>query len=174
MGKESVVDIAGHQYRYVYNEANGKTEYMGPVGDVPTLSEEEFLLMVPTSRQMPEIQADKLTGDAKKFAQMIVVTRGQNKGRLKASKPKVDRNKPDTGKAAYIWRMVAFQVSTNSKHHSMPVTADWDIEAESYEERRRIINEELNPIVDKIVDTVPLAQHYGTLRWGHAFGYFRQ
>jgi hypothetical protein len=41
MGKESIVKINGHQYRYEYQ--GGKTVYLGPVGDAPTLSESEFM-----------------------------------------------------------------------------------------------------------------------------------
>ena len=44
MGKESIVEINGHQYRYEY--VDGKTVYRGPVGDGPALSEEEFLAAV--------------------------------------------------------------------------------------------------------------------------------
>lgn len=38
--KENVVEIKGHKYRYGYKD--GDTIYMGPVGDGPSLSEEEF------------------------------------------------------------------------------------------------------------------------------------
>lgn len=38
--KESVVEIKGHKYRYVYE--NGETVYRGPVGDAPPISMDEF------------------------------------------------------------------------------------------------------------------------------------
>lgn len=38
-------------------------------------------------------------------------------GRLRATKP-------DDPRAAYVWRMVAFQISPRREHHCMPVTAD--------------------------------------------------
>jgi hypothetical protein len=38
--KVSIVEINEHQYRYGYD--NGKTVYLGPVGDAPEISEEEF------------------------------------------------------------------------------------------------------------------------------------
>lgn len=41
--KESIVDIEGHSYRYGYNESTQKTVYLGPVGDAPALTEEQFL-----------------------------------------------------------------------------------------------------------------------------------
>ena len=41
-------------------------------------------------------------------------------GEIRASKPK-------DGNAAYVWRMVAFSVSTISRHHCMPVTADFGV-----------------------------------------------
>jgi hypothetical protein len=46
MGKESVVEIGGHQYRYQYDEESGKTLYKGPVGTAPELGEAEFLKAV--------------------------------------------------------------------------------------------------------------------------------
>jgi hypothetical protein len=41
--KESVVEINENWYRYQYDPETQKTQYLGPVGDSPTLSEEEFL-----------------------------------------------------------------------------------------------------------------------------------
>jgi len=41
--KESVVQIGGHRYRYVYDHETHATVYKGPVGSAPDLSEEEFL-----------------------------------------------------------------------------------------------------------------------------------
>lgn len=46
MGKESVVEIKSGKYRYVYNEQTRATEYLGPVGNSPPLSEAEFLKIV--------------------------------------------------------------------------------------------------------------------------------
>ncbi len=47
---ESIVEINGHLYRYHYDESSGKTLYDGPVGEAPTLSEEEFLVSVRTKQ----------------------------------------------------------------------------------------------------------------------------
>ena len=44
--KESVVSIGGHQYRYGYDPGTKSTEYLGPVGDAPELSERIFHLIL--------------------------------------------------------------------------------------------------------------------------------
>lgn len=44
-----------------------------------------------------------------------------NKGLIRASKPK-------DGNAAYVWRMVAFSVSTDRRQQCMPMTADFGVE----------------------------------------------
>jgi|GEM_PF-4563203 len=41
-------------------------------------------------------------------------------GELRSTKPK-------DGNAAYVWRMVAFSLSTNPRHRCMPVTADFGV-----------------------------------------------
>jgi len=113
----------------------------------------------------------------------IVSTQGKNKGRLRASKPKVDRlsiglNKygleqyePDEtqGKTAYIWRMVAFSASPKSQHHCMPCTADFDVPGHWGDEKRAIL-QELDAIVDAVLDTIPADEWHGIRRWGNAFG----
>jgi hypothetical protein len=129
-------------------------------------------------------------------------------GEIRASKPK-------DGNAAYVWRMVAFSVSTISRHHCMPVTADFDVvvpeefciaipfewldeqvrrtertpsdiefcrrEAGSvsayhvarwhrYGRRKHFIKTVLDPIVNEIVDSVPVTRQAGTMRWARAYG----
>ncbi len=61
------------------------------------------------------IDATKLSQTAKFYFDAITI-----KGRLCSSKPK-------DGAAAYVWRHVAFSLSTNPQHHCMPVTADFGI-----------------------------------------------
>jgi hypothetical protein len=56
MGKEHVVDIKGHKYRYVYNEGN--TEYRGPVGDAPSISEADFLKAM--GKQRPRLTEQQI------------------------------------------------------------------------------------------------------------------
>lgn len=104
-------------------------------------------------------------------------------GELRASKPKVakmvegqDRryhyqNDADanTGRTAYIWRMVAFYISPISQHHCMPITCEWELPG-NFDERRAEAKE-LDAIVDKIVNSVPKTQWHGVARWGKALGY---
>jgi hypothetical protein len=50
MGKESQVEIpegSGRFYRYEYDPDTQETQYRGPVGSAPNLSEEEFLAHIP-------------------------------------------------------------------------------------------------------------------------------
>ena len=97
----------------------------------------------------------------------------QKNGVLKASKPKVSKKYSDPmliGQAAYVWRMVAFQISPNPQHQCMPVCADWDIPVRDYDERREI-TQRLDNLVDLIVNTVHPTQWHGILRWGNALGY---
>ena len=102
-----------------------------------------------------------------------IVGRG---GRLRASKPPVSKDDPTSGEAAYVWRMVAFQVSPNGKHHCMPCTADfdlptiyWDRTDPSSHDRRRARIKELDAVVDAIVNTVPKNEWHGIRRWSRAF-----
>lgn len=92
-------------------------------------------------------------------------------GTIRASKPTLTKklNPSLWGEAAYVWRMVVFQVSRNPVHQCMPVTADWDIHLTTDE--RRKVTRVLDSLVDKIVNTVPVTQWHGILRWGRALGY---
>ena len=77
MGKISEVDIKGHRYRYQYNEETGATEYLGPVGDAPAISEEEFLRRVEISNKEKEVMEnfraaeDRLKHDTEALARSI-------------------------------------------------------------------------------------------------------
>ena len=145
--------------------------------------------MIYRNAEMPIINLDHLTDSERKIASGIVATRGKNKGRLRASKPKVERHlaghkhyeldsgpyespvyEPDRdqGETAYVWRMVAFAVSPKSQHHCMPCTADFDVPGRWSEKRDRL--DELNALADKIISVIPARQHHGTIRWGQAFG----
>jgi len=48
MSQESIVEINGHLYRYRYNDDTQKTDYIGPVGDAPGITEEEFNVVILT------------------------------------------------------------------------------------------------------------------------------
>lgn len=107
------------------------------------------------------------------FNKIVEIIIKDNK--IRKTKPKVNDNDPITGKAAYVWRMVVFYVSPNSRHHCMPVAADFDLPAfdENGKWRTSIAREmakELDVLVDKIVDLVPPEQRYGLNAWAKAFG----
>ena len=83
------------------------------------------------------------------------------------------RPKKASGEAQYVWRHVVFSLSTNPKHHCIPVTDDfymgqdyWDL---PYDEKRQVLKL-LDAIVDAITKLVPVTQQPGTIRWGRAFG----
>jgi len=125
--------------------------------------------------QMPKIDLELVRG--------IVSTRGKNKGRLRASKPQVDRlhvgqnefgldlYEPEEhqGKTAYIWRMVAFYVSPKRQHHCMPCTADFDV-PKRWGDAKRARLAELDKIVDVVVDSIKPERRHGLNRWAQAYG----
>ena len=91
-----------------------------------------------TSYAMPTIDGTNLDAEAKTYAEAIC-----NQGRLRASKPPVRRwreadadasygyrmrSDATQGRVAYVWRMVAFQISPNPKHQCMPCTAEFGLE----------------------------------------------
>jgi len=128
---------------------------------------------------MPKINLDNcnLTTEERVIAERIL-----NKGQLRASKPAIKYTikeqdcyprrirVPDElgGKAAYVWRMVAFSISPKPQHQCMPMTADFDLPGD-YTETRELAKE-LDKLVDKIIASVPKSEWYGVRRWGQAFG----
>ncbi len=126
---------------------------------------------------MIDLAAIDLTAEERQIAERIL-----NKGALRASKPTikwstVERTKeiggqsftgkyrePDEigGKAAYVWRNVAFTVSPIGKHHCMPITADFDLPENDYKKRRAMALE-LDQLVNKIVAAVPKNQWRGSV-----------
>jgi hypothetical protein len=140
--------------------------------------------------EMPKIDLEALidlTDDELELVKRII---NPKTGCLRASKPRVARDhpyrsyngeiemiapEPVSGKAAYLWRMVAFAISPIGQHHCMPVTAEWDLpvqpDGEHDFDARRAMAKELDALTDKVIKTVPLNQHYGTIRWGRALGY---
>ncbi len=136
--------------------------------------------------RMPVINIDKLASllapDDLEIVSRIVGTRGDTKGRLRASKPPT---KDDTGRlATYVWRMVAFEVSPLSAHHCMPCTVEFDLPRECWgpsgfqdhkaihqvAEHRRQVTAHLDEVVKAVVDNIPRTQWHGIIRWGQAFG----
>lgn len=58
--KENVVEIGNHRYRYGYDSSTKRTVYLGPVGDGPELSENEFLKALATTDLTPELIIDDM------------------------------------------------------------------------------------------------------------------
>jgi hypothetical protein len=128
-------------------------------------------------RQMPIIDVaaiPDLTDKERQVVTLIVATRGDQKGRLRASKPAVDKANPITGLAAYVWRMVAFSVSPIRQHQCMPVTADFDLpdaELPAGEHKfgaRRELAKQWDVVADKVIHCIPKSEWHGVKTWGHA------
>ena len=110
-------------------------------------------------------------------------------GELRASRPPVPaqvevpderygyrydyENEADTelGIAAYIWRMVAFQVSVKAVHHCMPCTADFDLPGKWNSPVQKAAIARANAIIRAVVDSLPADQRHGIRAWGQAFGF---
>lgn len=114
--------------------------------------------------EMPKIAMNKLEGDALRYARLIT----RPDGTLLATKPKVVESNIESCRAAYIWRMVAFFTSPLPRHQCFPVTAELDLPWEIRESKVRLA--ELNEIMDRIVDAIPMAEWNGVRQWGNAFG----
>lgn len=126
-----------------------------------------------------DLSQANLTADELALAQGIV---NHHTGCLRASKPKIVYTETDErdeygsrmirttgGETAYIWRMVAFSVSPDSRHHCMPMTADFGLNGDY--NQRMATAKMLDAIADKIIATVPKERWYGVARWAPAFGY---
>lgn len=129
---------------------------------------------------MPAIPLSHLSADELAIAGAIIATKGKNKGLLRASKPKVEYTivekdgrklrmpTLETGRAAYVWRMVAFQVSPIGQHHCLPILADFDLPGSVEEARAEA--KRLDVLVEKIVNAIPKSQWSGIHRWARALG----
>lgn len=126
------------------------------------------------NKTMPTINVKALNcnDEEMKIVNLIV----KPNGTIRSTKPKVIDTKPETGKAAYVWRMVAFQVSKNNVHHCLPVTATFDLPA--FDENNKWCSsladkmaKQLKSIEDAIVNQVPKNEWFGINRWGKALGY---
>lgn len=147
------------------------------------------------AKKMPKLDLDliksKMTPAQFAIVKGIVSTRGENKGCLRASKPKTHKTISVPAKdprfegdldyvyedletatllgyTAYIWRMVAFQISPKSQHHCMPCTADWSIPG-TYREIKDTLKV-LDKLTKTIVDTVNPQEWHGVKRWGQVYG----
>ena len=95
-----------------------------------------------------------------------LITNG-NTGELKVARPKTNREDYITGRAAYVWRMVAFFVSDKPQHHCMPIMADMHLHQQDWDKRKEI-TKTLDDFVSRIVDAIPKKDWGGVRRWHQA------
>ena len=112
---------------------------------------------------MPKLPIDKLSdaGLSIKEQSMIiacVASRGKNKGCLRASKPR-----KESAEVQYVWRMLAFMISPKSQHQCMPVTASMNLEGDF--EERADKRKELDDLIDRVIDLIPINEWRGARRW---------
>lgn len=145
--------------------------------------------------QMPEINLDnahivlrdkdgkptgivKLTDAERRIAELILVTRGANKGRLLTGKPNKEEvyehegrryRRNVKGEAAYVWRMVCFGLIAAHPHSCLPMMCDMEVgDLTMSNDTRRARIKELDVIVSKIEGSVPTHKRAGLLRWHQA------
>lgn len=106
-----------------------------------------------------------LSQEEQDIVSAIIVNRGKVKGRLRTNKPSEELFE---GKAAYVWRMVAFNVSPSPAHWCMPMTAEFYLKEDDHDKRRLLVKE-LDDLVAKVIDSVPKEQWHGIQRWSKAF-----
>lgn len=125
-----------------------------------------------------DIEALALSEADKVIARGILSTRGESKGLLRTSKPKIaytkagHRHVPDMaqGCTAYVWRHVAFNLSPVPQHQCMPCTADFSLPVAWGTPEYKALVARLDAIVDVIVNSVPKSEWHGVRRWGRALG----
>ena len=83
------------------------------------------------------------------------------RGKLRATRPK---NAP--GKSQYVWRWLVFYLSDKREHLCIPISADFYLDL-PYEETK-LVKKELDALVDKILDAIPVAEQRGLNRWTEA------
>jgi len=122
------------------------------------------------NKEMPKVDLEKLaTTNREAFYYAEAIVKKDGSGSIRASRPTLDRDKPETGERAYVWRMLVFYVSSRPKHQCMPVMAECYLPQDDYDDRKDRAKE-LDVIVDTILDAVPAHERYGLKRWGEAFG----
>lgn len=91
---------------------------------------------------------------------MAIVRRVVRDWKLRSSRPKI-HDSAESRYAAYVWRMVAFQISPNTQHHHMPTTCFWWLP----DDTGKAVMQRLDGIVDAICDTVPCSEWWGVRAW---------
>jgi len=99
-----------------------------------------------------------------------IVRRITNDGFLRASRPDIDWDVPESGIAAYVWRMVVFTVSDDPKHQCLPVMADCYLPGKYGSDEYKAAKEFADELEKKLCDSIPKGQWAGVIRWGRALG----
>lgn len=96
-------------------------------------------------------------------------------GTLKSAKPCPTKKHPESdpmlGYARYVWRHVAFMVSSEPRHHCMPCTDTFDMhdavdESGRWSSRKaREFTDDLESLVRLITNAIPLSRQHGANRW---------
>jgi len=107
--------------------------------------------------EMPKIPVGHLSRDERKLVAGIIASRGKNAGRLRASKP------GSCPAVQYVWRMVAFYTSPKRRHSHFPVMAEYWLGEDDN-------RDDLDRVVDKVVDAMPLDDLNGVRLWAKALG----
>lgn len=115
----------------------------------------------------PKVDLSVLSGKTLEIAEQVF----KSDGSLYKSKPK-----NASGEAKYVWRMLAFYMSTNRQHQCIPTTADFDLDAQDENGKwsahiAQKQAKDLDNIVDAILKTIPSEKLPGLKRWKKAFGY---
>jgi len=123
---------------------------------------------------MPRINIEALNLNHEDMAIVKLIVKSN--GSIRSTKPHINDNNPITGKAAYIWRMIAFSVSKNPVHHCMPITATFDLPAFGNDNKwssalASKMAKELKHIENEILGQIPKIEWYGITRWGRSLGY---
>lgn len=82
-------------------------------------------------------------------------------GEIRESRPEIT-NDGYSGAAAYLWRMVVFQVSKRAAHQCMPVMSYHYLP--DIPERDQLAKW-LDALADKVVNQIPVTEWHGIARW---------
>lgn len=99
--------------------------------------------------------------------EIITIVTKNGKG-IRASRPKYFDDKPNTGRAAYVWRNAVFYVSKNPAHQCIPAMAEFYLCDADYKVGLKELHEfmkELDTIVDEIINKIPKTEWHGLRRW---------
>ena len=113
---------------------------------------------------MPSIDISRLSGEDAALVEPCLL----KNGKLRKSKP-LDA----PGKSKYIWRHLVFNLSPVDRHQCIPTTDIFDIGGPGDEWNFSDVREEakeLDKIVTRAINLVPMMERHGIIRWGTALG----